>query len=361
MKLNILNMEVDKRISLLVYDKNDKLVRRSYLLRKNKYRQGYEGEYEFDLKKEEKVMFSYGKLNSLKIILTKSLPSLKVRINKRKKKLDVDFYNHGINKTGTIIKKTFKSEVFKYRRGKIDTFIYAQEKEPHQKYQLLIAFDGQNLFSLKGVGKYTNKNDPYGSWQVDQILTHVKNQTGKSYLVVSIDNANKFRDKDLTMSQDFGKVNTLFTYNKLFHNGKLETLSKFIVEDIFDYLKQNYDIDWEDVGTFGSSSGGLASFYLGLNYSNYFSYILSFSPALLLFNKDDLNTLFIGKEKLPSLIFTGGYQSQLEKELTKYCRKYYDLIKKIYPKKKLHLLVDETYDHNEVAWRYHFPKCFDLR
>ena len=83
--LNILKMDEDKRISVLVYSKEDKVIRRHYLSNKNKYRQGYENTLTFDLKTDYKIVFSYKKLVSLPIQLSKSLPSLKVRINKRYK------------------------------------------------------------------------------------------------------------------------------------------------------------------------------------------------------------------------------------------------------------------------------------
>lgn len=361
LELNILKMDEDKRISVVVYSKDDKVIRRHYLSNKNKYRQGYENTLTFDLKTDYKIAFSYKKLVSLPIQLSKSLPSLKVRINKRYNSFTIDYYVKGINKTGEVYQKTFKSDLLSYRRGsKINTFIYKQPNKEGKPYKLLIAFDGQNLFSINGVGKYTTKNDPYGSWQVDKILTKVSLDTNNPYLVLSIDNANYYRDKDLTMSQEFGKVDKRFAFNKKFMNGKLENLCKVIVNDMIPYLKENYDIDWSDVGTFGSSSGGLACFYLGLNYSDMFSYILSFSPALFFFTPNDLNKLIIGKDKLPTLVLTGGYVSQLEKLLTDFNEYYYGILKDIYPKNKLLWLVDRKVDHNEIAWRYHFPYSFDF-
>lgn len=359
--LNILKMDEDKRISVLVYSKDDKVIRRLYLSNKNKYRQGYENTLTFDLKTDYKIVFSYKKLVSLSIQLSKSLPSLKVRINKRYNSFSVDYYVKGINKTGEVYKQTFKNELLSYRRGsKVDTYIYKQKNLTNKPYKLLIAFDGQNLFSLNGVGKYTTKNDPFGSWQIDKTLSKVGLDNNEAYIVLSIDNANYYRDIDLTMSQEFGLIDKRFAFNKKFLNGKLEKLCEVIVNDMFPYLRDNYDIDWSDVGTFGASSGGLASFYLGLKYNELFTYSLCFSPALFFFTPEDLNKLIGGKENLPNLVLTGGYVSKLEKALTDYCEYYYPYIKEIYPKDKLMLLIDRKLDHNEIAWRYHFPYAFDF-
>ena len=359
--LKILKMDADKRISVLVYSKEDKFVRRYYLSNKNKYRQGFENTLSFNLKDDYKIVFAYKKIRSLPVILSKSLPNLKVRINKRFNSFVVDYYVNGINKTGTIYKMTFKNQLLSYRRGsKVDTFIYKQSNKTNKPYKLLIAFDGQNLFSINGVGKYTTKNDPFGSWQVDKILTKVGMDTNNAYIVLSIDNANCYRDIDLTMSQSFGEVDKRFAFNKKFLKGKLENICRVIVEDMIPYLKENYDIDWSDVGTFGSSSGGLASFYLSLEYNEIFAYSLCFSPALFFFKKEALNKLFEGKDKLPTIVLTGGYVSKLEKLLTDFNECYYNAIKEIYPKGKLLWLLDRNVDHNELAWRYHFPYSFDF-
>ena len=359
-QVNVLNMNIDKQIGLLIFDKNNSLLRKIYIFGSSKYRNGIEKEVTFDLHHDYKIEFFYKKLRSLPIYLSKSLPNLKVKINKRKNVLNVDFYNHGIKKTGKVYSKVFKSDLLKHRQCKINTFIYVQDKLENEKYQLIVCFDGQNMFSLNGVKTYTKKHDPYGSWQLDQVLTKIRKDNHKPYIVLSIDNANKYRDNDLTMSEEFANVNFSFGRNKRYFNGKLELLAEVIVNDMLPYLKENYDIDWSTVGTLGASSGGLASFYLGLKYSNIFQYILAFSPALLFFKPEDLNKLILGKEKLPALVLSGGYVSMLEKVLTDYCRYYYPYCKEVYQIDKLMLFIDEIYDHNEITWRYMLPKSLDF-
>lgn len=359
-KVNILNLETDKKISLLVYDKDNKLLRRIYLTGKNEYRNGIEKEVVFDLSKDHLIKFSYKKLISLPIYLSNSIPDIKVRINKRYNNFSVDFYNHGIKKTGHVYSKIFKSPLLKHKKNRVNTFIYVQNNPLRKKYRLIVAFDGQNMFSINGTGVYTKKHDPFGSWQLDQVLTKMNKNNQNPYIVLSIDNSDKYRDNDLTMSTAFGQVDSKFKGHRKFFNGKLELLSEVIVNDMFSYLKDNYDIDWESVGTLGASSGGLASFYLGLNYSHMFKYILAFSPALFFFKPDDLNKLVINKKELPHLVISGGHLSWLEKALTDYCRYYYPIVKDIYLKDKLMLFIDELYDHNEITWRYMLPKSLDF-
>ena len=91
--INILNRETDKRISLLMFDKKGKLLKRRYLSSKNSYRDGKEDEYTFDLDMVDHICFSYQKIKSLPIILSMYMPSLSLKINKRKHIFEVSFLN----------------------------------------------------------------------------------------------------------------------------------------------------------------------------------------------------------------------------------------------------------------------------
>ena len=111
--INILNKEIDKRISLLTFDKEGKLLKRRYLSGKYLYRDGKEDEYTFDLEKVDHICFSYQKIKSLPIILSMYMPSLSLKINKRYHKFEVSFYNHRIKKNEKIVTKTYKSVILK--------------------------------------------------------------------------------------------------------------------------------------------------------------------------------------------------------------------------------------------------------
>ena len=55
-------------------------------------------------------------------------------------------------------------------------------------------FDSQNCFDLNKVGNYTSKNDPYGGWQIESSIND-------EYIVVGIENADKYRSIELTPSK----------------------------------------------------------------------------------------------------------------------------------------------------------------
>lgn len=353
-QIHVLRTDISKAISFTVFGDRGKILRRGKIKTGGKpYRQGEEHLWIYDDEIEKKVVFKYRKIVSKPIPLCAYLPDLKIRIGKGA--LFVDFYVHGLKKTGKMDTLTLKSKEFRYRGGKIDFYVYAQKKNKNRKYKLILAFDGQNLFSKRGVGNYTDKNDPYGSWQIDQILSRVEKEKETPYLVVAMDNANPNRDRDLTMSENFGKINREYTDNKRFFHGKLELIGEKIVQDLFPYLKENYEIDWDDVGVIGASSGGLAAYYMGTKYKEMFSYVFAFSPALLLFRKEDLDSLIENEGEYPYVFFSGGSESLLEDAITGYVKSIYPLIVSRIGSATLH--IEEEYEHNEIAWRYVFASA----
>ena len=351
-QIHVLRMNAGKALAFTVYDHQGKILRRGKIKAGGiSYRQGEECLWSFDDAIESKVVFTWRKYVSKPILLCAYLPDLKIRI--RKNAISVDFYVHGVKKTGTTEVLTLKNPRLRYTGGKIPFYIYAQKKSADRKYKLILAFDGQNLFSKRGVGNYTSRNDPYGSWQIDQTLSRIEKETGTPFLVVAMDNGNVYRDRDLTMSETFGKINRKYADNKRFFHGKLETIGDVIVQDLFPFLKENYAIDWEDVGVIGASSGGLASYYMATKYRDRFSFVCSFSPALLLFKEEDLKKQIEEEGNDPYFFFTGGSLSALEDAITDYLVMVYPQL----PLKKKEMRIEKEYEHNEIAWRYLFASA----
>lgn len=358
--LKIKNYINNRPLQILLFNTEDKLIKIIDISNKNDDINKINS-IDFELDQVKKIIFKSNRLKSETIYLSEFTPNLSVKFVFATNSLKVDFISIPNRKNGIVYSKTFKSEKLKYRHKKINTFIYEQKKKKNEKYHLIIAFDGQNLFSKYGTNNYTQNNDGYGGWQLDQVLNQVYSKTRTPFLVVSIDNATKYRDKELTMSQEFGLViKYILKMNKVFGKGSLESLADFIINDLLDYIKSNYDVNLSDVGILGSSSGGLASFYMGLKYSDVFKYILSFSPAILFYHPDALNKLIINNENLPKLYITGGYKSSLERNITDFIDVYSMYLSQIYPKEKLLIRIDENYDHNELQWRFLLPEAFDF-
>ena len=191
-------------------------------------------------------------------------------------------FSNDITSTGRVESFELTDETNLYYRSdkskKICVFVPStyDNETPHD---ILYFFDAQNLFS--NVNKYTNNGDPYGSWQLDVVISELHRQYGKNIIVVGIDNADEYRSHELFMSpQTFGKLSELATSipNDNFSKGYLDDLSQFIVNTLHPFVREKYCVKEDSIGIGGSSMGGIAAFYCGLREQGFYKYVLSYSP-----------------------------------------------------------------------------------
>ena len=279
------------------------------------------------------------------------------------------------------------------KNGRVDTYIlddaknlsHREEKskkinvfvpstyDPAIPHDILYFFDAQNLFC--NAGFYTKCGDPYGSWQIDIVLSEVHRQYGKNVIVVGIDNADKYRDQELFMNPaDFGDLAPLATAlpEEDYSKGQLDNLLGFIKNTLHPFIKNEYSVNEDNIGIGGSSMGGIAAFYCGLRENDTFKYILSYSPAFGLYEMSSFENWFSKKDftnsggELPQIHIYCGGGDILETMLLPSSKEMKSiLIKHGYNASK----VFETYDmekpHNEESWRLilcdSFTKIYDLK
>lgn len=219
------------------------------------------------------------------------------------------------------------------------------------KYPVIYLLDGQNQF--------LGTTNGYGGWVTDKIVTCLQTNGHKGFILVGIDNSRN-RDKELT--PDIGDV--VAKYKGTFENGVGETFSNFVANDVMEYVKANYNVSDkpEDNAIIGSSSGGIEAFYIGMENMDKFGNIGSISPAFMLFGKADWDTYlakfdFTDADKLPRIYFFNGGNDSLEKELKPYAEAMPQWMAKLgYPEEKLTFVFEDTFSHNEYAWRMIMPE-----
>lgn len=166
-----------------------------------------------------------------------------------------------------------------------------------KKYSVLYVFDGQNLY-VGADGADAEKNGSGERWAVDVAVTNLVKNGSDGLIIVGIDDSSKYRDQELTMSRSFGTITELGSpdYGD-FYNGKLDELGNFIKETVMPFVNGKYSVDTsrEKTGIAGSSSGGLAAYYLGLRDNDLYSYIGAFSPANGIFETKDWNRFYKNK------------------------------------------------------------------
>lgn len=235
-------------------------------------------------------------------------------------------------------------------------------------HDILYFFDAQNLFA--NAGHYTDNGDPYGSWQLDLVITALHRQFGHNIIVVGIDNADEYRSQELFMNpSDFGELSPLATAipEDDFSRGYLDGLSAFMINTLHPFIKEKYCVKEDNIGLGGSSMGGIAAFYCGLRELGFYKYLLSYSPAYGLYEMSAFDNYFKSKnfienaDALPKIHIYCGEGDPLERLLIPSTKAMKNLlVSHGYDGEKIFETYDEEKPHNEESWRLILPESFSL-
>ena len=241
-------------------------------------------------------------------------------------------------------------ETFEFEGDEKEVYIYTPDdydKDAEEPYPVIYMTDGQNLFE--------RGSPSFGSWGVAESVTSMFKTSGKSAVIVGIQNPSVTRDSELT--PDIGDVTT---QPDTYENGKGREFSDFVANTVKPFVEKNYNVatDRERVAVCGSSSGGIESFFIGMDNPDKFGAIGAFSPAFGLFddetwveylktkdyseyapdiylycgNANDLEqSLIVGTKVMPQNLKDAGFEGKVEEH-------YYD--------KGM---------HNEGYWRAVYP------
>ncbi len=207
-----------------------------------------------------------------------------------------------------------------------------------KKYEVMYLQDAQNLFNA--ATSYA------GEWQVDETLNKIFKKTGKSLIVVGIDNGGEKRIEELSPYK-----------NAKYGGGNGDNYVKFIVETLKPFIDKNYRTKpqrkFTTIG--GSSLGSLISVYSAVKYPETFGKVLAFSSAFW-FNAKEMNE-FISSSKVnlkqqKYYFIQGKHEDEDMEEQTK--RVIENLKSKNVKPKNIFLKIDEDGKHNEMYWRREF-------
>lgn len=229
-----------------------------------------------------------------------------------------------------------------------------------KRYGVLYMFDSQNLY-VGATGAEVPNNDN-GSWAVDVAVNDLVKKGSDGVIIVAVDNTDGHRDQELTMSSAFGALTALGAPRfGDFRNGKLDNLGDFIKETLMPWVSARYSVDTsrEKTGVAGSSSGGLAAYYLGLRDNDLYGYIGAFSPANGLFTTSDWNRFYASKNKFAAgkpkiYVYCGKNDGDLEDMLLPEAQKIKNLASYgVAASDIIENYVDKG-THNESCWRAAF-------
>lgn len=211
-----------------------------------------------------------------------------------------------------------------------------------KKYLVLYMHDGQNLFD--------DKTSFAGEWQIDEALDKIYQKTGKSAIVVGIDNGGEKRMDELSPFK-----------NEKYGGGNGENYMRFIVETLKPYIDANFRTRPGRKHTIlgGSSLGALISVYGAVQHPETFGKLLAFSNAFW-FNESGLENFIKGSNQ--NLSYQKYYFVQGKNEsadMQAQTQRIIDALrfKKVKPK-NIFNRSDEDGKHNEMYWRREFPAAF---
>ena len=244
---------------------------------------------------------------------------------------------HTATENVKIISEKFEIPQLKTTR-RIWIYLPKDYETSHKKYEVMYLQDAQNLFD--------DATSYAGEWQVDETLNKIFEKTGKSLIVVGIDNGGEKRIEELSPYK-----------NAKYGGGNGDNYVKFIVETLKPFIDKNYRTKpqrkFTTIG--GSSLGSLISVYAAVKYPETFGKVLAFSSAFW-FNAKELNE-FISSSKVnlkqqKYYFIQGKHEDEDMEEQTN--RVIENLKSKNVKPKNIFLKIDEDGKHNEMYWRREF-------
>ena len=205
-----------------------------------------------------------------------------------------------------------------------------------KKLPVIYMPDAQNLF---------DKETSYvGEWKVDETLDSLNAQV----IIVGIDNGNDKRLEELTPYP-----------NEKYGGGKADRYLEFIIKTLKPHIDKTYRTkkDKKQTAIFGSSLGGLVSFYALLKYPQVFGKAGVFSPSFWF--SDEIYKLAENTKKLRSKIYFLAGDSESKDMVSDLDKMERIVDKKRCPCKNLNKkIVIKGGQHNEKLWRESFAKAY---
>jgi predicted alpha/beta superfamily hydrolase len=219
---------------------------------------------------------------------------------------------------------------------KIWIYLPLNYSENNKKFPVIYMQDAQNLFD--------SKTSFAGEWNIDETLDSIKAKV----IVIGIEHGGEKRLEELTPF-----------INEKYGGGNATNYLEFIIKTLKPYIDKNYKTkpDSQNTCIFGSSLGGLTSFYAILKYPQIFGKAGVFSPSFWI--NPEIYEVMKNSKKIKSKIYFLCGDSESEDMVT-------DLNKmeKILDRNRCYCLqlnkkvIIKDGKHNEKLWREGFKNAY---
>ncbi|WP_228850990.1 alpha/beta hydrolase [Aegicerativicinus sediminis] len=218
---------------------------------------------------------------------------------------------------------------------KIWVYLPADYQNSRKRYPVIYMHDGQNLFD--------RETSYAGEWKIDEYFD--SNNTCQA-IIIGIEHGGEKRIDELT---PFG--------NDKYGGGMGDKYLDFIVNTLKPYVDSNYKTKQNKKHTtiFGSSLGGLISFYAIFKHPKVFGNAGVFSPSFW-FSEEIFNYIKDYNIELKGKVYfmVGDQEGE---NMVEDMKRMISLLKRLQPKLKIHQHIVINAEHNEKTWSEAFPQA----
>jgi predicted alpha/beta superfamily hydrolase len=206
-----------------------------------------------------------------------------------------------------------------------------------KKYPVIYMHDAQNLFDAS--------TSYAGEWNIDETLDSIHAKV----IVIGIENTEN-RMEELTP----------FQHSK-YGGGKADAYLDFIVTTLKPRIDATYrtKTNAKNTAVFGSSLGGLVSFYAAIKYPEVFGKVGCFSPAFW-FNRNEINDLLAQTKDFDTKIYFLCGDNEGDADMIPDMKNVEQWVntKRCECKKLNKEVIVKGGQHNEKLWREGFKKAY---
>lgn len=236
----------------------------------------------------------------------------------------------------SILKKEFVINGLNDISHKIWLYLPPNYSDSEESYPVIYMHDAQNLFD--------DKTSFVGEWDIDGTLNNLFKKTGKSFIVVGVENGGEKRIEEYTPWK-----------HKKYGGGKGDIYINFLVNELKPFIDQTYRTKPEasETAIIGSSLGGLISFYGGLKHPEVFGKIGALSTSFWFSNKVNNFAKKKGNLKSTKLYFlVGGKEGDTMVPDTENMAKL--LVDLGFPNENMKTKIVADGKHTESFWKEEF-------
>ena len=223
-------------------------------------------------------------------------------------------------------------------KKKIWVYLPLNYEKSNKKYPVIYMHDAQNLFDA--TASYA------GEWNIDETLDSIKAKV----IVIGIEHGNEKRIDELTPYK-----------NEKYGGGNANAYLEFIVKTVKPLIDTTFrtKTNAKNTAIWGSSLGGLVSFYAALQYPEVFGKVGCFSPAFWI-NKKEIFQKMEDTPKFTTKIYLLCGDKEDSGAMVSDMKEMETLInsKRCECKKLNKSVIVKEGEHNEKLWRNAFAKAY---